>query len=242
LTSPTLYRGQELEAMAVAANYYRWLLATCRSHLGRIVLEHGAGTGTFSTALLGEPIEHLVALEPALNLLPALRARLAPWGPRASVRADTLEQYAASPDRRTVDSIVSVNVLEHIADDRATLAAMAHILPAGGRLVVFVPALPWLYGTLDAGMDHVRRYGAGELRDKVRAAGFAVSEVRFMNLVGVLTWFVAGRVLRQRTLARASVRLFDRCVVPLVRALESRRPPPVGQSLLLLARKPAGGP
>jgi SAM-dependent methyltransferase len=232
------YAGDELTAMAEATNYYAWILAECRQRIGRVVLEHGAGIGTFSDLLLGEPrLERLLALEPSANLVPHLRARLAAWGARAEIVPTTLEQSLPELRGRGIDTVVSINVLEHIPDDRSALRAMAEILPDGGRAILLVPAIPWLYGSLDAAFDHCRRYDRRELVEKVEAAGLAVESVRFLNLLGVLSWLAVGRVLRRKTLTPASVRLYDRWVLPTVLRLERRTPPPIGQNLLLVARR-----
>ena len=232
------YAGTEIVAMAEARNYPRWILARCRPHLGRVVLEHGAGLGTYSTLLLREGgIERLVALEPAGNLVAALREELAPFGARAEIVPATLDDHVATLRARHVDSVVSINVLEHIADDSRTLRAMHDVLPEGGRLLLFVPALPWLYGSLDAAFEHCRRYGKRELVDKVATAGFGIESVRFVNFPGVLPWWLAGRVLRRRSLAPAAVRFYDRFALPWVSRLEDWLPPPLGQNLLLIARR-----
>lgn len=238
------YAGTELVAMAEAHNYQRWILSRCRPHLGRVVLEHGAGVGTYSTLLLRERIEKLVALEPAANLLPVLGAELATrgaQGARAEIVSGTLEANAAALRAHGVESVVSINVLEHIADDEGTLRTMHDVLPDGGRLILFVPALPWLYGSLDVAFEHFRRYGRRELVDKVTRAGFSVVNARFVNLPGVLPWWLAGRLLRGRTLAPGAVRFYDRFVLPLVAWLEDRFPPPLGQNLLLIARRESRG-
>jgi SAM-dependent methyltransferase len=231
------YEGSEFAALAVAVNYYGWILRSIRSYLGRVVLEHGAGIGTFSTLLAAEPIDRLVAVEPATNLLPVLRERLAPWADRAEIIAGTLADAASLLSDRGIDTVVSVNVLEHIDDDRGTLHAMWKILASGGYAIVFVPALPWLYGSLDRAFEHVRRYRRQELRDKLSAAGFHVVAAKFMNMPGIVSWFIAGRVLRRTTLNRSAVRIYDRYIVPVIAKAEALCPPPVGQNLLLIARK-----
>jgi len=236
------YVGDELAAMAEAHNYYAWVLATCRSRIGRVVLEHGAGIGTFSELLMREAgLDRLLALEPATNLVPLLRERLSAWGARVEVVPSTLEQSAPRLRERGVDTVVSINVLEHITDDREALRTMAELLPAGGRVILFVPAVAWLYGSLDAAFEHCRRYGRRELIGKLEDAGFAIESARFMNLPGVLSWLVVGRLLRRRTLAPSAVRFYDRWVLPVVSRLERLHPPPIGQSLLVIARREATG-
>ena len=232
------YTGTELSAMAEAHNYQRWILSLCRAQLGRVVLEHGAGMGTYSTLLLGERgVEKLVALEPAANLVPELGGRLAAFGARVEIVRGALEEWGPRLRALGVDSIVSINVLEHITDDVRTLRAMHEILPASGRLVLFVPALPWLYGSLDVAFGHCRRYARRELVDKVTQAGFETLNVRYVNSLGVLPWWLSGRVLRRRTLEPGAVRFYDRFALPWIARLENWRPPPFGQNLLLLATR-----
>ena len=137
----------------------------------------------------------------------------------------------------SIDTIVCCNVLEHIEDDAGTLADMLAILQPGGRLVLLVPALSWLYGTLDEHLRHFRRYEKAELEEKLAKAGFAIEDCRFVNRVGILGWFVSGKILRRTVLPRGQLRAF-RLFLPLLRR-EEQDPPKVGMSLLAVARKPA---
>ena len=136
---------------------------------------------------------------------------------------------------RSIDTIVCCNVLEHIEDDRATLSDMLAILQPGGRLVLLVPALSWLYGSLDLHLRHFRRYEKAELEEKLAKAGFALEDIRFVNRVGILGWFVNGRILRRSVLPRAQLQAF-KLFFPLLRR-EEQNPPSTGMSLLAIARK-----
>ena len=233
-----IYPGQELDALAGAQNYYTWILGHFLPHLGRRVIEVGAGIGTFSQFLLsaGADLSELVLVEPADNLFPILARRFA-RDPRVRVVHGLLEDVADGC-RGAADSIVLVNVLEHIDDDQRFLETVLRMLRPQGRLLLLVPACPALYGTLDGAFGHVRRYTKPALRDRLRAGGFEVIRLRYFNFPGVVTWFLAGRVLRWRTLGPAAVKLYDRLVVPWASRLEGVEPP-VGQSLVAIATKPA---
>ncbi len=231
------YASDELDAMACARNYYRWILDAWRPYLGRVVLEFGAGIGTFSAHLLREPIERLFLVEPARMLCGRLEARFRNPG-RVRILHGILEDFRDEMRDSGIDSIVSVNVLEHIDDDAATLRAAWDILVPGGRLFIFVPAFQFLYGSLDQTFGHVRRYTKPQLLAMLSDLGYEVLSSRYMNLVGTLSWLIAGRLIRQRTLSSRAVALADRTLIPVSARLERWFHPPFGQSLLVVAGKP----
>ena len=138
-------------------------------------------------------------------------------------------------ERLSLDTVVCLNVLEHIEDDVSTLADLLAILQPGGRLVLIVPAHARLYSSLDVHLRHFRRYEKAELEQKIRDAGFALEDCRFLNRPGVFGWYVNGRVLRRRVLPRGQLSLF-KLVLPLLRS-EETNPPSWGLSLLAIARK-----
>jgi 2-polyprenyl-3-methyl-5-hydroxy-6-metoxy-1,4-benzoquinol methylase len=135
-----------------------------------------------------------------------------------------------------IDTIVCMNVLEHIEDDVSTLEDFANVLPSGGHLVLLVPSLKALYGTLDKHLHHFRRYDQEELRRKLASAGLEIDAMRFLNRVAVPGWWLNSRVLKRRVMPKGQLRFF-KWVMPLLR-LEEKHPPGFGLSLLVLARKP----
>lgn len=227
------YEGQDLEALGDLVRYQSWILRWIRPHLRGRVLEVGAGTGAIAdhyVDLVGEA----VLLEPAANLAVRLRAR---FGDRAhvTVHEGTLESFQR-PDG-SLDAAVMVNVLEHIPDDVGALRRLHTLLRPGGALAIMVPAMGAIYGSLDALVGHVRRYEREQLRGVVTDAGFRVETLRWLDASGVIPWFLAGRVLRQRRFSPGLARLYDRVVVPVSRALEERVEPPWGKNLICIARR-----
>lgn len=228
------YSGTELEALAGAHNYYRWIYGRFAPYLGRRTVEIGAGVGTFAEVLLTNPIlEELVLVEPAANLFPLLRQRFLTQ-PRVRLIHGHVD---ALPAAIAADCIILVNVLEHVADVPTFLQALDARLAPAGRLLLFVPAGPGLFGTLDRAFGHYRRYTTSTLARVLEAAGFALKSLRYFNLPGVVTWFIAGRVLRKTTLLPRDVQFYDRWVVPWLAGLESLAAPPLGQSLVAIAQK-----
>lgn len=224
--------------MGEARNYYRWILREFRPFLGKRILEVGAGIGTFSSHLLGEGIQELmILLEPSANLFPVLQRRFGNHG-KVKLICGELEQIHEGFRPLAFDTVVSVNVLEHISQDVSALREMATVLRPGGTLLLFVPALPRLYGTLDTAFGHLRRYTRGELAEKLHQAGVRILKLRYRNLPGIIAWFIAGRVLRQTTLSPLLVRLYDRMAVPLIARVEQVVDPPLGQSLVAICERP----
>lgn len=230
-----VYSGTELESFSQADNYYRWILGTMAPYLHGRVLEIGAGLGTVGDRLWNrEAISELVLLEPAENLYADLAQRFS-GRPNVITRQGYFGQIDLGD---AFDAIVVINVLEHVKDDHQLLQEALDALVPGGALLLFAPAMPFLFGTLDRQFEHFRRYRRPALRALLESIGFRLESLRYMHAVGVIGWLLAGRVLRRRTIAPASMRLYDRVVIPWVSRVESWVPPPFGQSLLAVALKP----
>ncbi len=219
------------------------MLESFRPRLRGKVIEIGAGTGNIS-CMYADWVEELLLLEPAKNLYLHLQERFAG---RPHVRTvcelveDVHAREMASPGScgGPFDAALLANVLEHISDDAAMLRQIFDLVRPGGSLLLFVPALPWLYGALDTRVHHLRRYKRDSLADVVGRAGFTMQSMHFFDLPGVIPWFVAGRVLRQKEYSEPMAKLYDRMVVPVARLLEKVVKPPFGKNLICIAERPA---
>ena len=225
-TDPT--GAATLERLAAdAPRYNRWLTERVAPWVGRRVMEVGAGIGNMADFFLDR--ERLVLAEPEAEYRSRLAARFAG---HAHVRVVPVRlpgvDGALAAER--LDTVICLNVLEHIEDDGAALRAMRGLLQPGGRLVLLVPALQSIYGTLDSALGHFRRYGAHEIRVKMTAAGLRIVRLEYFNLAGILGWWLTGRVLRRTIIPSGSLRLYD-ALVPLFR-LERLLPWRLGQSLI----------
>lgn len=227
------YSGTELEAVASAKNYYQWIVERFAPFLGRRVVEVGAGIGTFAEFIAARPgVESLLCVEPAENVFPVLAGRF-----NNDTRIKTVQANIDQLDIvDAADSLVAVNVLEHVEDDEAFLRAAARIVVPGGHLLLFVPAHQFLYGSLDAAFDHYRRYSKAELSSVLSRAGWEPVRISNVNIAGILPWLIAGRLFRSTTLGHLQMRIFDSLVIPVVKRVESLREPFIGQSLLVIAR------
>lgn len=238
---PISYPGTELESMALAVNYSRWILDRLQPWIGKHIVEVGAGAGSFSQLLLKTGPASMTLLEPSPNLFSILSRRLPAIdkGGIAQAHQSTLVQaFAAGNPPRQPDTAVYVNVLEHIEDDEGELRTLHSILPPGGRLLLFVPANRWLMGSMDRQLQHFRRYTMDELRSKCRSAGFDIRFSEYFDLIGIIPWWLKYCVLKSDRMEPGVVRIYDRWVVPVSRALERVITPPLGKSIILVAENP----
>jgi SAM-dependent methyltransferase len=227
------YPGKDLEAMSFAVKYHQWILDECRPYLGETVAEVGAGSGSVSRMLLDRGVQHLSAFEPSAEMFPRLEREV-----RGDARVRAINDFFSANGHGPFDSIIYVNVLEHIEHDREELATAFAALRPGGHLIVFVPALMWLYGRVDKEIGHFRRYTRPGLRQAAIDAGFIVERIRYFDVAGILPWYV-NFVLLGNSFSAGSVALYDNLVVPVMRRVEGVFTPPIGKNVFLIARKPA---
>lgn len=224
--------------MALAVNYSRWILERLRPFIGKHIVEVGAGMGSFSQMLLETQPDSMTLLEPSPELFPVLTRRLPQIDTRgiAHTRPATLAQaFSGANAPRQPDTAIYVNVLEHIEDDEQELRSLHSILPASGRLLVFVPANRWLMGTMDHQLRHFRRYTLDELTTKCRSAGFRIQLAEYFDAIGIVPWWLKYCLFKSDHMEPTAVELYDRLIVPISRALERIVTPPIGKSVILVA-------
>jgi 2-polyprenyl-3-methyl-5-hydroxy-6-metoxy-1,4-benzoquinol methylase len=227
---------EDLELLRGARRLVAWMFEQFETPRGGRVLEVGAGIGTFSERLLDDGAGELLLVEPEPQSAERLEQRFAGDARVRVVRELLPDAPTVAAAVGTFDLVLCQNVLEHIEDDAAAVDAMAAALRPGGRLSLLVPAHPRLYGRLDAGYGHHRRYTRHRVRALVRDAGLELEQLYSFNLLGVLGW-LAGNRRKNVRIGGAALGLYDR-LVPLWRVIERALRPPVGLSLVAHARKP----
>ncbi len=222
------------DSLRDAPNYADWVHDLVAPYLGRDVLEVGAGSGEL-TERIARRGARVLATDVSEQHVSELRARFRSEPTVGVQRAD----LADVPGDAQFDTVVAVNVLEHVRDDERALARLAKLLQPGGRLVLLVPALDSLYSDVDARIGHHRRYRKSSLASLVDRAGLRVVEARYVNALGALGWWLLARQIGYVPRGEQAVRAFDRFAVPFVRRFEDGREVRFGQSLLLVGQRPA---
>ena len=235
----------ELKALANSHNYQRWAANAVLPYLGRSILEVGAGIGNMTRWLPRR--EKLVITETDPTLFRLLIADLATQ-PNGTADVKVLQADATRGFHPgltdDVDTVVSFNVLEHIDDDASALRNQLDVLRNSSaerprRLVVFVPAHSWLYGSLDRIFGHYRRYSHRDLIAKLAAIEpQAKITYRYFNTIGIFGWFLVGRVLKKNELGAGSIKAFE-LLCPIFSkisdAMNLTLRLPFGQSLIVVA-------
>lgn len=221
------YTGTDnLEVMAEAVNYNRYLLSLIRGEMrqGLRVLDIGAGIGTFAKAL--RDVGHnVLCFEPDPRQADHLRSSGLPV-------VKGLEELQPS----TFDFIYSLNVLEHIEDDLNTLRRWFHLLKPGGRMLVYVPAFQLLYSSMDRKVGHFRRYTKNGLMAKLRAAGFKVVSARYADSLGFIAT-IAYKLLHDESgnINRRALVTYDRYVFPLNKLFDAVFGSALGKNVYVVA-------
>lgn len=214
--------------------FNRWMFENIQPYLGVRVIEVGCGIGNFTEYMLEG--RSLLALDVEEDYIARISHR---WNGSTRLEARVADLSRELPDEIAGfggDTIVCLNVLEHVEDHDRMLRHMYAALAPGGRLVLLVPAFQSLYGTLDIGLGHFRRYSRKQLEAHVGGAGFQIERTFYMNLFGIPGWWFSGRVLKRQILPRRALGLYH-TLTPFFRFVEKVTGPPVGQSLICVARK-----
>lgn len=230
------YTVRDQKRMEAAARYFLWQCGMALPQLGQRVLEIGCGVGNFTVHLASR--EMVLGIDIVDECIQLHHRNLGQYPHVSSRKMDIVSPDFLELKSHRFDSIVCLNVLEHISDDTQALRHMHEILPSGGRAVLIVPAFEALYGPIDASLGHYRRYSKRSLRQVGSNAGFETMESRYMNLPGFFGWWANARVFKRSEQSEAQIAFFDSKIVPWISALEDRLEPPFGQSIFTVLRKP----
>ncbi len=228
--------GTFSSAMTTAHNYMKWVLDPFRPFIGKHVLEVGMGHGGYV-----DNIPHLhsyTGLDIAQDLVLALQLK---YPDRHYVSVDiTSPVLQRELNGKKYDTVMCLNVLEHIEQDRGAIQGMIGALQSGGHLMIFVPAFQFLYSEMDKLAGHYKRYTKADFR--LLFAGMPVQIVKshYFNALGGIGWWI-NKLNKPKTLNDPSVNgqlaFFDKWLIPVARVFDFVMRPFFGQSLVVIIRK-----
>ncbi|MGE5246206.1 MAG: glycosyltransferase [Betaproteobacteria bacterium] len=227
------YGSHILHQLERTRRFNRWLADTLRPSLGDRVLEIGAGIANLTSQFI--PRDLYVASDINPNYLEYLKSYSIgkPYLRVRKIDATSPEDFAGLEG--CFDTVIMVNVLEHVEDEQQTLRNLRGALAVGGRAIILVPQHPALYSTLDVALGHRERYTRDGLRRSLANAGFVEERLFDFNRASVPGWWLNGKVLRRKVFSRVQLKMFD-TAVPILRHFD-RLLPFGGQSLIIVARR-----
>ncbi len=228
-----------LDVFSEADKYNQWIFDIIRPYCKGNIIEIGSGIGNISQLLLKENLS-VVLSDLRENYCQTLRDEFGHLeNPPRIVNLDL-----AHPDFNNVytgllnsfDSLVILNVLEHIKDDHQAIQNCYSLLKDGGHLIVFVPALQSLYNRFDKGLEHYRRYNKKTLSEVISQNKFTVLHRQYMNFVGIFGWFVSGKILGNKIVPDKQVRLYNK-LVPVFKVVDKIILNSIGLGVICVGKK-----
>lgn len=218
-----------LKIMETASWYNNWLFSMIKPYLKGEILEIGAGIGSFTHFLSKSGEVTAIDLNPEyIERLQKLIGKKVGFG--------DIERGKYFFKNKKFDSVICLNVLEHIREGREALSNMNKLLKPRGRLILLVPAHQEAFGSLDKDLGHFRRYSKKQLLEELVNSGFKVYRLRYLNWLGAIGWFVNARILKRKLLPKNQLTIFDKLARPFL-IVEKFIEPPFGLSLLVIAEK-----
>jgi len=224
----------------LARPYFRWQIGQFHPFLGKAIGDIGCGIGNFAEFFKGRDLVY-VGFEPDPSLAEEFRRSHAGANIRLAASGDICAPAAAAEIKAAgLDTILCINVLEHIEDDRLALFNMVDGICRGGHICIIVPAFMFLYGSLDSLDGHRRRYTKKGMLQMVKGLNVDVVECYYMNLLGALGWFLKARIMKEKRQGDENY-LIGHLLVPFMSFAERIVRPPFGLSLVTVLKKRSQG-
>jgi len=220
-------------------HYNRWIFNKLEKFLGTRILDIGSGTGNMIELFLPKA-EKIVCLELFPENIEYMKNRFSNNKKVEFLLGDFVSSDICY-DIYSFDTITCVNVLEHLEHDFIALKKMKNIVGSKGKIILFVPAFQFLYGTMDIASGHYRRYSPGVLKNYAEALDLKIISNFYINIFGIIPWYVKGKLLKRNkpyseTLNLKKIGTFNK-LIPLLERIDDFNPFPVGISEIIVLQK-----
>ena len=220
--------------MTIMKNNNSWIYRKIEPFLGKKILELGSGMGAISKYLVSK--NRRVTLTDINKKYATYLERRFIGNPHVEVKNIDILNIDTVFSEEEFDTIVGINILEHIKHDTETIKRLKRVLIKEGKLVLLVPAHKSLFGKLDGKLNHFRRYSRYELESKLKNESFFIEKIEFMNFLGAVGWFVNFKLLGRKRMSKLIVQIFD-VFIPFIAFIERFVKSPFGLYILCIARK-----
>ena len=224
--------------MSASHRFNDWMYQEILPSLHGDILEIGSGIGTFSEKLIKDfPHSSLTFTDISPTYIELLKKKFSSNKNMSIYGLDLNERLDYERiGYNKFDSILAVNVLEHVENDEFAFAQLYNMLKEKGTLVVLVPAYKFLYNIIDKNIGHYRRYTKKELESKVRKTGFIIDKIFYFNSLGLIGWYLNGNLLKNPKVSGTGLKVLD-TVVPVLKYTERIFGKRIGLSIICYAKK-----
>jgi SAM-dependent methyltransferase len=225
----------DLEIMNEAQNYRTWIYNHIKPFLGSRILEIGAGIGNLTEFLCHK--ECVVGIDVHPECINYLNNRFKSYDNFNFFQYDIAKVDILELTRYKFDTVICINVLEHVGEDLVALKNIYDLLSPNGVAIILVPAFNFLFGTVDKSLKHYRRYSRKQLIRLVAQTKFHDLNTFYINFIGILGWFLNNKILRRKEESKKQIIFFDQNILPWMSKIEERIHFPFGLSLITVCRK-----
>lgn len=220
-----------LESMSQADWYNQWTLNQFKNYLHGRILEIGCGIGNFSDTLTN--YGSVTSIDINRDYINQTNRLL---NGKGQAGFGNIEEGRYFFNTQQFDTIVCLNVLEHVNNDNQALINIYKLLKKDGILILLVPVHQFLFGEIDKSINHFRRYDKAGLINTLKSLKLKILSARRLNLLGALGWFFAGKILKEKMVKQENIKIFN-LFAPLTLPIERLIEPPIGTSVLIIAKK-----
>jgi SAM-dependent methyltransferase len=230
---------ENLEVISDAEKFNQWMYQTIKPHCFGNVLEIGSGIGNMSKFFLNDHFE--ISLSDLSNeYFKILEAKFSNYtNLKGLFSLDFAEKELEQKYPHLIgqfDTVFALNVLEHVADHEQAIRNCDLLLKPGGKLVILVPAFQSLFNKFDVALEHQRRYTPKSLKKVMSLTGFSIKHTQYYNVIGILGWFVSGKLMRNNTIPGGQMHFYDQ-LVPVWKIVDWFLKPLLGLSVICVAQK-----
>jgi len=225
---------ETLSVIEKADRFNEWMYKTIAPHCEGKIIEIGSGIGNISQFFIADKKE-IVLSDLRDNYCEILKRKFEnPVIKIDLVDPDFDQKHTELLD--TFDALFALNVVEHIKDDVQAIANCKKLLKVGGTMIILVPAFQSLYNNFDVELEHFRRYTQKSLKSIIVQNGLKAKHLFSFNLIGILGWFVSGRILKKKTIPEGQMGLFN-LLVPIFKLADFVTFKKIGLSVICVAKK-----
>ena len=232
------YFGHEnLELVSIGDNFNNWMYEQIFPAIKGDILEIGSGLGTFSEKIIQDFSDSSITLSDiSIEYIEKLKEKFAKQNVSV-VRLDlnSIDDYLKIGNEK-FDTMIALNVLEHVEKDVFALKQLYKMLKKNGKLILLVPSHKFLFNAIDSNIGHHRRYTKNELENKIKQTQFSIIRIFYFNLVGIIGWYINGNLRKNTQIDTKAFKLFDK-LVPVFRKFELLLQKKAGLSLICYLEK-----